>query len=428
MPTLRLVLRHHRALLALFALSSGVIAACGNNDSTPQSSDAGSDSGANEGGGGGDDASPDGATEGGVSPANYADPSMWLCGANTTHDYCLDSQTVTTLAADGSKTTSMLTPAANPPIDCFYVYPTIDLSSAAGNVKDFSNLNDLLDPIHAQAAPFTQVCKVYAPLYHQVTFNAYQSPMASMYLETAYADVAAAFHEYMTTYNKGRDFVLIGHSQGSHMLRRLIQREVESQPAVSPHLVVALLAGALGDTYVPKGGVVGGSFKNTPLCTSDTQKGCVFTWNSYAKGYEPTSTYGAGFMIPAGMDIGCASPASPAGGKALLTGSLFFPKPNGPVFSVPQNTGVTTAFAGYPAFYSGQCTAASNGYSFFEIEATPAVGDLRTAPIPFDNMYYSPYIIGLHILDYTFPMQDALDAVSKRIGTFDGGPTDAGGD
>jgi hypothetical protein len=418
MASRRFVLRF--AFSALF-----FAAACSSSSST--TTPGANDAGASEGGSSDDASTADGATEGGANEggvaSDYTDPSMWLCGANATHDYCLDPQTITTVAADNTKTTSMLTPATNPAIDCFYIYPTIDVTGAAGNVKDFSNLNDLLDPIHAQAAPFNQVCKVYAPLYHQVTFNAYQSAMASTYLETAYADVAAAFHEYMTTYNKGRDFVLVGHSQGSHMLRRLIQREVESQPTVSPHLVVAFLAGALGDTYVPKGQVVGGSFKSTPLCTSDTQRGCVFTWNTYAAGYGPASTYGAGFMIPAGMDIACASPASPAGGKALLTSSLFFPKPNGPVFTVPQNTGVTTAFAAYPAFFSGQCTAASNGYSFFEVSATPGVGDARTNPIPFDNQLYSPFIIGLHILDWTFPNQDAIDAVTKRLG---GGTTDGG--
>jgi hypothetical protein len=205
-------------------------------------------------------------------------------------------------------------------------------------------------------------------------------------------------------------------------MRRLIQREVENKPAVSAHLLVAFLAGALGDTYVPNGKTVGGSFMSTPLCTNDTDRGCFFSWNTYAKGYEPGFGYGGGFTIPAGMDIACASPASPAGGKAVLSSSLFFTKPNGTTFMVPQNSGVSTTFAAYPAFFSGACAPASSGYSFFEVEAAPGVGDTRANPIPFDNTLYSPLIIGLHILDWAFPMQDALDAVTKRLG----GGTDAG--
>ena len=46
----------------------------------------------------------------------------------------------------------------------------------------------------------------------------------------AYRDVAAAWRNYLATKNKGRPFVLIGHSQGSLMLQLLIAREIETNP------------------------------------------------------------------------------------------------------------------------------------------------------------------------------------------------------
>jgi hypothetical protein len=416
--------RRRAAFAALF-----ILAACGTNDATPSASDAGSDAGATDGATTTDATDADGASDAGGDAGNYLDPNMWICGAGTPHDYCLDPQTVTTIAPDGSKTTSMITAATNPKVDCFYIYPTVDASSPAGNRKDFSNLPAILDPVHSQALPFSQVCKLYVPLYHQATLASYQNVNANTYLENAYADVAAAFRAYMTTFNQGRDFILIGHSQGSHMLRRLIQREVESTPATSAHLLLAFLAGPLGDTVVPKGQVVGGSFKSTPLCTSDTQRGCIYSWSSFAKGYEPTSTYGVQFNIPAGMDIACSVPGVPNGGKGMFSGALFWTKFNQATLAPPQNSGVSTAYADYPSFFSGQClpAAAANGLSFLEIDAAPGVGDTRTNPIPFDNaFFYSPTVVGLHLIDWSFPMQDALDAVTTRVSG--GGTTDAGAD
>src|SRR5215469_2836487 len=105
------------ALVAAVA-ACAFAAACG-------SSDAGSNPP------GGPDASPEAATPGidagidalappvdaGVDGSNYASPSMWLCGANTAHDYCLDPETATAIAPNLQQTTSTLTPLADPPLD-----------------------------------------------------------------------------------------------------------------------------------------------------------------------------------------------------------------------------------------------------------------------------------------------------------------------
>ena len=39
----------------------------------------------------------------------------------------------------------------------------------------------------------------------------------------AYADVAEAWHTYLKRFNHGRGVVLIGHSQGTFVLRRLVR-------------------------------------------------------------------------------------------------------------------------------------------------------------------------------------------------------------
>ena len=68
---------------------------------------------------------------------------------------------------------------------------------------------------------------------------------------TAFEGVLAAFHEYMAKYNKGRGFVLIGHSQGSAMLEQLIKERIDPQPGAAQTLVSAILLG--GNVLVPEG-------------------------------------------------------------------------------------------------------------------------------------------------------------------------------
>ena len=61
-----------------------------------------------------------------------------------------------------------------------------------------------------QAAQFERVCRVYAPMYRQVT-----SAHGTEGRELAYHDVRAAWRDYLAHDNDGRGVVLIGHSQGA---------------------------------------------------------------------------------------------------------------------------------------------------------------------------------------------------------------------
>ena len=74
----------------------------------------------------------------------------------------------------------------------------------------------------------------------------------------AYADVANAWRTYLAQYNKGRPFVLIGHSQGSLMLQQLIKNEIEGKP-VAQQMRLAILPGY--NLLVPQGKRVGGTLK-----------------------------------------------------------------------------------------------------------------------------------------------------------------------
>ena len=77
-----------------------------------------------------------------------------------------------------------------------------------------------------QAARYSLHCRVFAPMYRQLTLQAILgggsiTPDAQ---QIAYGDVLAAWKTYLRKYNQGRGVVLIGHSQGTFVLRELIHQ------------------------------------------------------------------------------------------------------------------------------------------------------------------------------------------------------------
>src|SRR3954454_24829870 len=83
----------------------------------------------------------------------------------------------------------------------------------------------------------------------------------------------------MSKYNKGRPFVLIGHSQGSLMLDNLLKLEFDKNAALREKLVSAILLG--GNVLVPEGQTEGVSYQHVPLCTAATDTGCVIAYSTF---------------------------------------------------------------------------------------------------------------------------------------------------
>src|SRR5271170_1799716 len=102
----------------------------------------------------------------------YDDPSAWLCLPGR-DDACARDLSATVLHPDGTRTIERRAPAGDPKIDCFYVYPTVDLSLIPGNHDDFQDLTAMSAVAASQAARFRETCAVYAPLYRQVTIGSY---------------------------------------------------------------------------------------------------------------------------------------------------------------------------------------------------------------------------------------------------------------
>ena len=187
------------------------------------------------------------------------------------HDPCASDLDYTIVTGSGRTRTVSASPTTRPKIDCFYVYPTV-------STQPTPNANLDLDPQEtavavAQAARFSQVCNVYAPLYRQITLAvlAGAAHVTAADEALAYSDVLNAWKTYLADDNNGRGFAVIGHSQGAGILIKLLQDEVDDDPGVRARLVSAIILG--GNVTVPVDRTVGGSFRHIPACTERRRAG-----------------------------------------------------------------------------------------------------------------------------------------------------------
>jgi Protein of unknown function (DUF3089) len=359
-------------------------------------------------------------------PLDYSDPRLWLCRPGNDPDECDANLDATELLADGTQKLVKHVKADNPDYDCFYVYPTVKLTSA-GAMTDFANFEIALDPLLNQAARFNQQCRVYAPLYRQAGVvpgaggaptlpdAGAGSPAPTDTFALGLSDVRDAFKYYLEHLNNGRKFVLLGHSQGTGMLTSMMTTDVDPVADVRAKLISALLIG--GGIAVPEGAAVGGTFKNIPLCTAAKQLGCVVAYNSFTKEVppSPTSTF-ARTSMPGQMN-GCTEPAMLAGHPgqryqgsyiALNLGNKSLLLPDG-FDKLPKD--ITTPFVLYRDVLRGACKN-TDGASYLEISLDMSSSDKRPPPPYRFSVIESA--LGLHLYDYNIELDDLLEMVQLQ--------------
>ena len=332
-----------------------------------------------------------------------ASNTVWLCFPGRTPDPCAGNLNTTVVKADGTTTVQHAGPDTDPAIDCFYVYPTV--SPEPGLNADLTIQTAETSVANAQASRFSQDCKVYAPMYRQLTLSAIApgSKATAANQALAYGDVQAAWLDYLAHDNHGRGVVLIGHSQGAFMLTALIKQQIDTNPAVRRHLVSAILLG--GNITVPVGKEVGGSFQHVPACTSASQTGCVVAYSSFLDPPPTNSLFGRTGV--AGDQVLCTNPADLGGGAAPLHPE-FPVTDTGLVGSIAGTAAKQgTAWVTYPGLYTGQCQTA-NGATWLQVTPTP--GDTR----PQVTQQLGP-TWGLHLVDVNIAYDDLTDLVGDQI-------------
>jgi hypothetical protein len=350
-------------------------------------------------------------------PAQSAAKTTWLCHPRLASDPCRPGLE-TTVFSPWDRQVGVDRPRRlrRPKIDCFYVYPTV--SDQPTRVADRTIDPPLQSIALYQAARYSQLCRVYAPVYRQLTLRAIGGSATEADRRIAYGDVRAAWREYLARHNHGRGFVLIGHSQGGAHLPRLVRREIDRRPAVRRRLVSAILLGT--DVVVRRRRDAGGSFRNVRACRSRRQIGCVIAFSAFGETPPPDSIFGRprsrlGRTIgqPSGRryEVLCTNPAALRGGSAPLR-TILPTAPFAPGSSIAAGIallGITPPQASTPFLearraYSGRCSRAG-GANFLRI----ASRDGTPMPKPSPDATW-----GLHLLDGNVALGDLVDLVRAQ--------------
>jgi hypothetical protein len=340
------------------------------------------------------------------SAGTSAADTVWLCKPGLTSDPCTPSMSTTVFSPSLQPLrTERVRRARRPRYDCFYVYPTVsDQPALQANRRIDPELRSIA---LYQAARFSRDCRVYAPVYRQLTLAGIVSPDTTAAMRArAYGDVRSAWRTYLRRFNRGRGVVLIGHSQGTFMLRELVKREIDRKPAVRRRLISALLLG--GGITVKRGSDRGGDFRRIRPCRSERQLGCVVAFSAFNAPVPPDALFG---RAPAGLETLCTNPAALGGGSASIE-PVYPSKPFAPGTATGALTlavgaplpSVRTAWLSFPGSYSARCSSA-DGASVLQV--SPRGGAPALNPVPAPNW-------GLHLADVNIALGNLTELARRQ--------------
>jgi Protein of unknown function (DUF3089) len=326
--------------------------------------------------------------------------TVWLCSPGATSDPCTGDLATTSVSADGSTAIDHPRVAPHPSIDCFYLYPTVS-NEDRGNSDLRIQLPELV-VAQAQAQRFSQVCRVFAPMYRQITDRGLTTPSLHASAIEAYDSVLSAWRDYLAHWNHGRGVVLIGHSQGAYVLKALVERVIDRNAAERRLLVSAILLG--GQVLEADHPGVKGDFVHVPACASATQTGCVIAYSSFST--TPPAKARFGRDPSSETHVMCVNPAAPGSTKTVTVHPLF------PTVLVRLMGGslpkLSTPWVSFPGLYRASCERSGTA-SWLQITRITTPGDRRPGVEP----EFGPGW-GLHATDVNIALADLVRVVGDE--------------
>ena len=349
-------------------------------------------------------------------PGRAEAKTVWLCKPGLDDNPCETGLKTTVFTPSGKAGVEKPKAAMRPKIDCFYVYPTVSDDQGMNSDRE-------IDPeersvARFQAARYSQHCRVFAPMYRQLTLAAIGSASVSPEAaQLAYGDVLEAWKTYLRRFNDGRGVVFIGHSQGSFVLRNLIAQEVDPRKSIRKRLVSALLFG--GDVLVAKNQLIGGDFQRIPACESSDETGCAIAFSTFNGPVPPDARFGrpGGFFggDPATQDVLCTDPTLLRGRDERLR--LVLPsEPFAPGTTIGAGTeavgqprpDVSTPWIELRNAYAGECSSADDANV---LQVTDLPGATHLNPVP-DASW------GLHLADAQIALGNLIPVVADQVRAF----------
>lgn len=348
-------------------------------------------------------------------PATADAATTWLCRPGMANDACAGSLSTTRFTPAGKKLSVEAPKAGARKIDCFYVYPTVsDQKTAVANKRIDPELRSIA---LYQAARYTQECRVFAPVYRQRTIQGIQpdvssgTPRVPTLAGVGYTDVREAWRTYLKRYNKGRGVVLIGHSQGTFMLRELVTKEIDGSASARRKLVSALLLG--GNVTVKKGSDVGGDFQRIRACRAATQLGCVVAFSVYDETPPVDALFGG--TLTKGQEVLCTNPGRLSGGAATID-PISPSAPFAPGTSISAGISLlrypqpaaATRWISAPGSFTARCSEAG-GTNFLQVSPRNGAPNLSPSPSP---------QWGLHLVDANLALGNLVELVRTQAAAY----------
>lgn len=179
----------------------------------------------------------------------------------------------------------------------FFIHPTSYLSRSSWNAaltdREAASGAELF--VRGLASPFNRSVDIWAPRYRQAALGAFLTAgdNRTRAIDLAYRDVATAFDYFVASIGKDQPIVLVGHSQGSLHLKRLMAEKVVNTPLAGRVVAAYVVGWPVSKTRdLPAMGV--------PACATANQPGCVMSWQSYAEPADASSLfdgYGKGVTL-----------------------------------------------------------------------------------------------------------------------------------
>ncbi len=230
----------------------------------------------------------------------------------------------------------------------FFVPPTSYLKPAHWNGPlddaDARRFGDMMS--RAVASAFNAAPQLWAPRYRQASFGTFLSdkPEAQQALNLAYRDVAQAFDAFVAKAPKDLPIVLVGHSQGSFHLRRLMTEKVAGKPVAGRIAAVYAIGWPISVPHdLPTMGL--------PACDAPDQSRCLVSWLSFAEPADTAMMLRAAVRRPgldgqplAGSTFVCTNPLTGrSGGSAPASANLGTAMPDGTIEHATLKPGVISA-------------------------------------------------------------------------------------
>jgi len=229
----------------------------------------------------------------------YQDPAMWYSrpgiGVNDPARWqpalseasaVEDGEVTTTSRPVDPRSEELGVTGEVPPFAVFFIHPTsyrgTDSWNAAIGDEEAERIARIY--IRGMASPFNAAEEIWAPRYRQATLGAFLTtePEAEMALDAAYADVLEAFRFFLDSVAADTPIVLVGHSQGSLHLMRLLREEVKDSDYASRVVASYAIGWPISVEHdLPALGV--------PACATASQTGCILSWSSYAEPADPSA-------------------------------------------------------------------------------------------------------------------------------------------